>query len=336
MRISRRRRALPKALVYPRSVSLPAFRRRSSKQGYFHRILWILGAGTLLFGALLLWLDEHLFFSFDPTSLWSDFSSKVVVELQLRPNFTSLLFESGSDKYPRHHYERYYERWLSPMRDQQDLKLLEIGANQGHSLRLWSDFFAHPSVILGLAYGTFADGVEENVEDLPNVTIYRGDQSHKETMDYLNARGPWDIIIDDGSHVPQHMIFTLFHLWQSVTPGGLYIIEDLETNYWAEGNTIYGYNLPNTGIGADAHHSAVAKLMQLQHVLVRHQIGAPELSVMPGDDTICSMEWGMNLVLLRKCGLPADGPGPEYASPRMSNPREIAQWLQQARASNPE
>ncbi len=42
----------------------------------------------------------------------------------------------------------------------------------------------------------------------------------------------YDIIIDDGSHVPQHQIISLACLLPALNPGGLYIIEDLETSYW--------------------------------------------------------------------------------------------------------
>ena len=38
--------------------------------------------------------------------------------------------------------------------------------------------------------------------------------------------------------------------------------EDLETNYWPEGKTIYGNRLNGTGIGASAEYSAVRKLEQ--------------------------------------------------------------------------
>lgn len=35
-------------------------------------------------------------------------------EEEKRKSFTEILIESGSDKYERHHYERYYEPWLQP------------------------------------------------------------------------------------------------------------------------------------------------------------------------------------------------------------------------------
>ena len=41
--------------------------------------------------------------------------------------------------------------------------------------------------------------------------------------------------------------------------------------------------------------------LRITQVLVRNQIGAKNLSVMPGDESLCAVEWGMNIVRLRKC-----------------------------------
>ena len=55
------------------------------------------------------------------------------------------------------------------------------------------------------------------------------------------------------------------------------------------------YKLKNTGIDTDAGHSAVKKVEQLTKALMRFQLGAQGLTVMPGDGDICSVEWGHNL-----------------------------------------
>jgi hypothetical protein len=152
-------------------------------------------------------------------------------------------------------------------------------------------------------------------------------------MQHLVVCGPWDIIIDDGSHVPSHVIFSLYMLWPSVRPGGMHIVEDLDTNYWPNNSMVYGYSLSGTGIGAPASSSVVAKLHQLVDVLARHQIGARQLTIMPGDDELCSVEWGMNLVKLHKCG-PEDEPRPPHQEQRFDEARMTA-WLQNARKTNP-
>jgi len=43
--------------------------------------------------------------------------------------------------------------------------------------------------------------------------------------------GEVDIILDDGSHIVKHMIFSFNLLFSSVKKGGLYVIEDLRTTY---------------------------------------------------------------------------------------------------------
>ena len=39
--------------------------------------------------------------------------------------------------------------------------------------------------------------------------------------------GNLDVILDDGSHIPEHQILTFNTLFPSVVPGGIYIIEDV-------------------------------------------------------------------------------------------------------------
>jgi len=109
------------------------------------------------------------------------------------------------------------------------------------------------------------------------------------------------------------------------------VIEDLETNYWAVGHKIYGYPLKGTGISSEKH--AVAKFKQIQEVLIHRQIGAKDLSVMPGDDTICSVEWGMNLVAFHKCHKDA-----EFASwqGKMYNEAKMEEWIKNAKKTNPD
>eukprot|EP00435_Cladocopium_sp_Y103_P072568 s4_g40.t1 len=248
-------------------------------------------------------------------------------------SIASLIKKSGSDKYKNHRYDHYYERWFREIRCKPKIKVVEIGANQGHSLNAWDTIFTSPEkTVLGLAYGGPAMGVEKKVRR--GVGVLFGDQSKKKTMDDLIARGPWDIIIDDGSHVPYHMVFSFFSLWKAVVPGGLYVIEDLETNYWLPGRSVYGYKLKHTGIDTDVGHSAVKKVEQLTKALMRFQLGARDLTVMPGDGDICSVEWGQNLVKIQKCTEEEAAANPTWKSPIFDR-REMEAWIQEAQRTNP-
>jgi Methyltransferase domain len=254
-----------------------------------------------------------------------------------------LLVASESDKYFRHHYENYYIPWLAPFQTIPKLKLLEIGADKGKSLLLWSQYFSDPALILGLAYGEAAKDIDETVQANKKggklreiVQVLKGDQSKKETMETLRTMGPYHIIIDDGSHVPEHMAFSLFSLWNSVAPGGLYIIEDLECNYWPSGSYIYGYPLLGTGVGTSPKDNFVEKTKQLIDTLVRHQIGATKetMSIMPGDETICSIEFGKNIVVLKKCTEAQLINAPPYQGVSY-DADHMAEWVRNAKSTNP-
>lgn len=248
------------------------------------------------------------------------------------PTFTELLIASGSDKYDRHHYERWYSRWLEPYRRKPDLKMLEIGVYDGASLKLWEKYFVHPKRITGLGYGV---GNEVAPADNGVTEVIVGDQSKGVTMELLRQTGPFEIIIDDGSHVPEHVIFTFFQLWSSVKPGGLYIIEDLETSYWSKA-TIYGYPV-NGRFTVDAKHSVVAKVTQFIHVMARYQLEVDEqLSVFEGDKEICEIMFGWNLLAIYKCTEEEYSVQPKLSMPVVRTDREgMAKWLEEARSSNP-
>lgn len=70
----------------------------------------------------------------------------------------------------------------------------------------------------------------------PQTKLYRGDQSDGEFLSFVlsDSDTEFDIVVDDGSHDPEHQLFTFDALFPSVKPGGLYIFEDVETSYWNE------------------------------------------------------------------------------------------------------
>lgn len=62
--------------------------------------------------------------------------------------------------------------------------------------------------------------------------LYLGDQGQPATLLAAEkAAGPFDVIIDDGSHRSDHMIATFRALFPKLRAGGIYFIEDLEANF---------------------------------------------------------------------------------------------------------
>jgi len=47
-----------------------------------------------------------------------------------------------------------------------------------------------------------------------------------------NEIGDLEIIIDDGSHLNEHVLFTFHQLFPKLKSGGIYVIEDTQTSYW--------------------------------------------------------------------------------------------------------
>ena len=147
-----------------------------------------------------------------------------------RPSLAELAARHGSCKWGAHWGPTYYERYLAPLRDRR-LSILEIGVGGHHlyeggeSLRMWRDYFPR-----ALLYGVDLydkSGVEEQ-----RIRIFQGDQGDERFLAELAAAGPFDVIIDDGSHVNEHVITSFRALFPHLNDGGLYLIEDLQSSYW--------------------------------------------------------------------------------------------------------
>src|SRR5689334_11723674 len=112
-------------------------------------------------------------------------AEKTVETMPVEKSFTELLQASSSDKFSRHHYERWYTGWFAPFRHQHNMKVLEIGAQLCLSLRLWLSNFDNAELILGLAYEPETLGLDERLQSLGDrLRLYFGDQSKKETIQY--------------------------------------------------------------------------------------------------------------------------------------------------------
>ena len=91
------------------------------------------------------------------------------------------------------------------------------------------------------------------------MTIYQLDQSSRSDLSQLvEKEGPFDIIIDDGSHINSHQIFTFKALFGSLKDGGTYVIEDTQTSYWPH---MGGHHLGEAGL------SCMDYFLELAHYL---------------------------------------------------------------------
>ena len=135
------------------------------------------------------------------------------------------LFGSDKERQGGHAYGQAYEGLLRKLR-YKPVKLLEIGLLAGDSLLSWRAYFPFAT--------TIGIDIEPKQHMAGNRTrIYQADQGSGADLTKLcQQEGPFDVILDDGSHYNHHQLFSFRHLFPHLKDGGLYIIEDVQTSFW--------------------------------------------------------------------------------------------------------
>lgn len=136
----------------------------------------------------------------------------------------------GTDK-TEHGYFPYYRRHLGPRRFARNVVFeIGVGGNEleitSGSLFVWRDYLLR-STIVGI------DLHPKRVALGPRVAFVRADQGDPEELGVAVTRhGRPDVVIDDGSHVGEHIWTSFATLWPLLPPGGLYVVEDLSTSWY--------------------------------------------------------------------------------------------------------
>jgi hypothetical protein len=134
----------------------------------------------------------------------------------------------NTDKATRHSYLDIYDGLFSKIR-RAPIKLLEIGVDNGCSLRMWDKFFTNKeSRIVGCDLHLKRESLRD-LEINDKIFLVEGDQSNFSFLSQLIVDfAPFDIVIDDGSHNLDHQLFT-YAVLGSLTRK-FYVIEDLYTS----------------------------------------------------------------------------------------------------------
>jgi cephalosporin hydroxylase len=105
--------------------------------------------------------------------------------------------------------------------------VLEIGVKGGGSTSFWKALFPAATVIgLDLKLRWLQPGPSED-----GVIYLHGDQTDVARLrEIADEYGPFDLVIDDGSHVSAHQATTIRGLLPHVRPGGFYVIEDIHAS----------------------------------------------------------------------------------------------------------
>lgn len=126
------------------------------------------------------------------------------------------------------HYLRVYDRHLNRFRGTK-FNFLEIGVSHGGSLQIWRKYFGSDATIFGID----VDQRCAVVDDAPSINVRIGSQTDVPFLRSVVAEmGGIDVVLDDGSHFVAHQRATFEALFPLLSPKGIYIVEDLQTNYW--------------------------------------------------------------------------------------------------------
>ncbi len=137
----------------------------------------------------------------------------------------------GSDKWGGHFYTTHYHEHFRKLRYKK-LKILEIGVGGyedphygGASLRMWKRYFPQ-SMIYSI------DIYDKSPLQEKRIRIFQGSQADEAFLKKVcDEAGPFDIIIDDGSHIVSHVLTSFKTLFPLMKEGGIYAIEDTQTSY---------------------------------------------------------------------------------------------------------
>lgn len=124
------------------------------------------------------------------------------------------------------HYFPVYEELLQRYRNR-SCRLLEIGCFKGGSLDLWKRYLGPYAQIVGI-------DIDPNcrAHSQEQIRIEIGSQADKEFLIRLDEElGPFDIVIDDGSHVMSDIATSFSVLYPRLHRDGIYIVEDLHAAY---------------------------------------------------------------------------------------------------------
>ena len=91
---------------------------------------------------------------------------------------------------------------------------------------MWKAYFPKAQII-GL------DIEDKSFVNEDRILAYQGSQTDAALLKQIvRTHGKFKIIIDDGSHRPEHIRATFAILFPLLAKGGMYAIEDTQTSYW--------------------------------------------------------------------------------------------------------
>jgi hypothetical protein len=224
-----------------------------------------------------------------------------------RNDLNRLALFLGTDKWGAHWYTQHYHRFFEQLKHRQ-LNVLEIGVGGyessrlgGASLHMWKAYFRKGRIVA-------IDIYDKRHLSEHRIDIRQCDQTDSEALTQLsNEYGGFDIIIDDGSHLNDHVIKTFQVLFPLLRQDGIYAVEDTETAYW-----------PTCGGGIGNPRTSMAFFKNVADGINHLEYPIADYSPNYCDQNIVEIAFFHNLIIIRK------GKNDENAIRRGSLSKEVA------------
>jgi SAM-dependent methyltransferase len=123
------------------------------------------------------------------------------------------------------YFEVYDEAFSKYIGNKPDV--LEIGVQNGGGLQIAKEYFKNGNI-----YGIDINPEVCKMHLGDNIKTYCFNAVNKDDFDSNMGAIKFDTILDDGSHMNSDVIQTFKNLFERVKPGGVYVIEDLQTSYY--------------------------------------------------------------------------------------------------------
>lgn len=148
----------------------------------------------------------------------------------------NIIDHNRTDKHTTHSYLEIYQKLFHPKQFEADA-ILEIGigpwdCKNGGSIKLWHDYFKYANIyaldIINM------NNVWYEIKNLDRIHILTPFDAYiKENVDKLSDKR-FDIIIDDGPHTLESMIYCIDYYLPLLKQDGILIIEDIPDYFWTE------------------------------------------------------------------------------------------------------
>jgi hypothetical protein len=133
------------------------------------------------------------------------------------PGYTQLFEERRND------VTKVLEIGIGSVENGQMGGVIRSGYKTGNSLKCWSEYFPNAMI-----YGIDIYSHEELNTD--RIKTFQADQSSSTDLETVinKINGSVDIIIDDGSHIGNHQVYSFLFLHKYLSENGMYVIEDIQ------------------------------------------------------------------------------------------------------------